>query len=119
MKEWLRQHQDYVPYGLDPTNSTSHQLRDGLKRLGWSVRETDSQVQLVPPDSSNSECVIAAVLGDEGGDSEAGEPETVFALEYQLRDFIAQISVQFLSKANACIYTLIRPVVMESSFRRL
>ena len=34
LKEWLRQHPDQVPAGLDATSSTSHQLRYGLRRLG-------------------------------------------------------------------------------------
>ena len=33
MKEWLRQHPQHIPLGLDPTMSTSHQLRNGLRRL--------------------------------------------------------------------------------------
>ena len=37
MKEWLRQHPHHLPAGLDATASTSHQLRNGLRRLGWSV----------------------------------------------------------------------------------
>jgi hypothetical protein len=30
MKEWLRQHPDSIPAGLDATDSTSQQLRNGL-----------------------------------------------------------------------------------------
>lgn len=97
MKEWLRQHPDRVPNGIDPTHSTSHQLRDGLKKDGWSVDETDFQVRLVPPDARSSDAV-ESVLGDLDEGLETKEPETSFALEYQLRDFIAQnlgaISVQ-------------------------
>ena len=29
MKEWLRQHPDHIPSGLDGTSSTSHELRNG------------------------------------------------------------------------------------------
>jgi hypothetical protein len=49
MKEWLRQNPENIPAGLDPNNSTSHQLRDGLRRAGWHLRETADQVILVPP----------------------------------------------------------------------
>lgn len=82
MKEWLRQHREQVPLppGLDPTASTSHELRRGLVRLGWSVQETPSEVRLILPGSSASE-----VLGNDDDSDEAA-----FALEFQLRDFIAQ-----------------------------
>ncbi|HML18002.1 MAG TPA: hypothetical protein VK419_13310, partial [Bryobacteraceae bacterium] len=49
MKEWLRQHPDRVPAGLNATLSTSHELRNGLKKMGWSVQMTDSEVRLVMP----------------------------------------------------------------------
>lgn len=48
MKEWLRQHPDQLP-GWDANGSTSHQLRDALKKKGWSVQETDSEVRLIMP----------------------------------------------------------------------
>jgi endonuclease len=91
MKQWLRQHPEQVPPGLDATSSTSHQLRGALKRSGWSIDENDSEVRLVPPGSSLAEANVTAVLG---GDVEAEDaPEDSdprFGLEYQLRDFLAQ-----------------------------
>jgi hypothetical protein len=86
MKEWLRQHPDRVPKGLDPTSRTSHQLRDGLKRLAWAVHETESQVRLVPPDAPP----LPPDIFDEEEEGESEKEESSFALEYQLRDFIAQ-----------------------------
>jgi hypothetical protein len=85
MKEWLRQHPQHLPPGLDATASTSHQLWKGLRRLGWSVQETASEVRLFPLGSPPPE-----VLDGEDDSDEAGTPETAFGLEYQLRDFIAQ-----------------------------
>ena len=85
MKEWLRQNPQHVPSGLDATASTSHQLRNGLRRLGWSVQENVSEVRLIPPGSPP--------LPDFGEDDNSNEAETAeasFGLEYQLRDFIAQ-----------------------------
>lgn len=49
MKQWLRQHPEAVPPGLDPSGNTSHALRNGLKRSGWKVRETRTEVHLLPP----------------------------------------------------------------------
>jgi hypothetical protein len=91
MKEWLRQHPDSIPAGLDPTFSTSHQLRNGLRTLGWSVQETATEERLMKPGSSQLEATIEAVLGEEGeGNDSAEENAAAFELEYQLRDFIAQ-----------------------------
>jgi hypothetical protein len=92
LKEWLRQHPQHIPPGLDATTSTSHELRHGLRRMGWSVHETPSEVRFISP-SANSEAAAASVdmiLGEDN-DPEASEiSEASFALEYQLRDFIAQ-----------------------------
>jgi endonuclease len=85
MKEWLRQHPQRLPSGLDATSSTSHQLRNGLRREGWSVQETESEVRLIVPGSRAPE-----VFG-EGDDSDETEAcDASFGLEFQLRDFIAQ-----------------------------
>jgi hypothetical protein len=89
MKEWLRQHPKHLPEGLDATFSTSHQLRDSLRRFGWTVQETDSEVRLIFPNSAN-ETTGEKVFGEEVGSEEAETPEASFALEFQLRDFIAQ-----------------------------
>jgi len=91
MKEWLRQHPDHISPGLDPTSSSSHQLRNGLKKMGWSVESLDNEVRLIMPGTIYRKENIDAVLGEDGGESEdiAGVGAS-FTLEYQLRDFIAQ-----------------------------
>lgn len=48
MKERLRQRPASIPSGLDATNSTSHQLRDGPRRLGWTVHATMDDVRHAP-----------------------------------------------------------------------
>lgn len=90
MKEWLRQHPQHVPSGLDATSSTSHQLRNGLRRMGWSVQETPSEVRLILPGSGAAEAAVGTVLGEEVDFDEPETPEASFGLEFQLRDFIAQ-----------------------------
>jgi RecB family endonuclease NucS len=90
MKEWLRQHPEHIPSGLDATSSTSHQLRDGLRRVGWSIQETPTEVRLLMPGAAASETAIDAVLGEDTEVEESEAPGTSFALEYQLRDFMAQ-----------------------------
>jgi endonuclease len=49
MKEWLRQHPEHVPPGRDATASTAWQLRDGLKKLGWSADVTETEVRMMMP----------------------------------------------------------------------
>ena len=97
MKEWLRQHPDSVPDGLDATLSTSHRLQTGLRAAGWSVETSDTEVRLVRPADSSRREQIDDVLGpvtDEtsevGDDNDSALPEATFALEYQLRDFLSQ-----------------------------
>jgi endonuclease len=90
MKEWLRQHPEHLPSGLDATSSTSHQLRSALRRLGWLVQETPSEVRLIPSGGRATETTIDAVLGEDATSDEAETPEASFGLEFQLRDFIAQ-----------------------------
>lgn len=90
MKEWLRQNPEHIPAGLDPTQSTSHQLRDGLKKLGWIVEELLGETRLLKSDVKSS---IRDVLGDDEEAEDSDKPEQIgatFALEYQLRDFLAQ-----------------------------
>jgi RecB family endonuclease NucS len=91
MKQWLRQHPDQVPPGLDATASTSHQLRGALKRSGWSIDENESEVRLVPPGSGVVDANVNAVLGGEPEAEDGSDDlDPRFGLEYQLRDFLAQ-----------------------------
>lgn len=92
MKEWLRQHPEHMPAGLspDPSNSTSHQLRNGLRKQGWEINETPNEVRLVKPGAANLSANIDAVIGEADGEDGADEAEASFTLEYQLRDFLAQ-----------------------------
>jgi endonuclease len=91
MKEWLRQHPDETPSRLDPTSSTSHQIRDALRKAGWSIKETDTQVLLMKPSGGDDTATIDQVLGTTEEDPDESDPADVsFSLEYQLRDFLAQ-----------------------------
>ncbi|HEY1580448.1 MAG TPA: endonuclease NucS domain-containing protein [Terracidiphilus sp.] len=89
MKEWLRQHPEHIPTGCDGTSSTSHELRNGLKKSGWTIQATDTEIRLIMPGDARLETTIEEVLGDEDSD-EGALSEASFALEYQLRDFLAQ-----------------------------
>ncbi len=90
MKEWLRQHPNENETGLDPTSRTSHELRNALRKAGWSVTETDTQV-LLQPAGSGGTAILDQILGPTGDEAGDNEPEEAsFSLEYQLRDFLAQ-----------------------------
>jgi hypothetical protein len=84
MKEWLRAHPQSVPSGLDATTSTSHQLRNALRRQGWTVDEDDSEVRLTPPG------MLPPDKKSDADDFESEESNTAsFGLESHLQDFIA------------------------------
>jgi hypothetical protein len=92
MKEWLRQHPEHIPVGLDGMTSTSHELRNGLKKKGWSVQVKDTEVRLIMSGAAGLESTINDVLGNDESDesAEGDDSQQTFALEYQLRDFLAQ-----------------------------
>ena len=50
LKRWLRENPDRVPPGLDPDNNTSHELRSGLKKLGWELQFTSNEALIIQPD---------------------------------------------------------------------
>ena len=87
MKQWLRDHPEELPEDCDyPTSKkTSHQLRDALKKKGWTVQETPSEVLLTPPGVT-----LQVPLSENEGSEDEDLPEAEFTLEYQLRDFLAQ-----------------------------
>lgn len=83
MKEWLRSNPQHLPSGVDTRMSTSHQLRGILKKQGWTIREGEDEILLVPP----SEKIPSLDKFLEEETYETDEPG--FGLETQLRDFIA------------------------------
>lgn len=90
MKQWLRDHPEHLPPGVETANSTSHQLRSILRKQGWTMMESPNEISLIPPGAHASD--VENILGQAEGDSEAAaqyDDEIAFSLEYQLRDFIA------------------------------
>lgn len=92
MKEWLRQNLSFVGEGLDPTHSTSQQLRASLRKQGWSLQETDTEFRLIPPGAPiETGSVLKEILEEPDREQIAESSEdAAFGLEYQLRDFLAQ-----------------------------
>ncbi|MCE5985217.1 endonuclease NucS domain-containing protein [Pseudomonas sp. LF19] len=89
MKEWCRQNPGEAPL-IDP-NTNSQQLRRAFARMGWVVEETETQVLVLHPGTPKT--AIQAIenedLAQEGEDTPDSDRETVFELEWQLRDFIS------------------------------
>jgi hypothetical protein len=87
MKAWLRQHPEHMPPGIDsdPRKSNSHQLRTGLKRMGWTMDESSTQVQLFPPGEQS----WITTLSEKEDEAPPADAVQTFAFETQLRDFIA------------------------------
>ena len=50
LKQWLRENPEENPPGMHPDENTSHELRRGLKKLGWRLQFTPSEVLIIKPD---------------------------------------------------------------------
>ncbi len=91
MKQWLRQNPEHIPSGCDATLSTSQQLGAGLRKLGWTMQETDREFRMIPPGAHLPKgSVLDESLELEIDENEESSDDTYFGLEYQLRDFLAQ-----------------------------
>ncbi|WP_201023374.1 endonuclease NucS domain-containing protein [Pseudomonas syringae] len=90
MKDWCRQNPDKAP-PLDPNETNSQALRRGFIRMGWLTEETDTQVLILHPGTSKAtvEAIENEDLALDDVDTPDSDRETVFELEWQLRDFIA------------------------------
>jgi hypothetical protein len=50
LKQWLRENPDNLPPGMHPDDNTSHELRRGLKKIGWRLQFTPIEVVVIRPD---------------------------------------------------------------------
>ncbi len=64
MREWLRQNPQYVPEGLDASDSNSHQLRRALRKKGWELEELNDRVLLIKPEDGDTS-FADKLLGEE------------------------------------------------------
>ena len=86
LKQWLRDHPEEIPAGLDASDSTSHRLRDGLRKQGWRVEERETEVLLFKDGSVPA----SESVGESEEEASDTGPDAAFGLEWQLRDFLAQ-----------------------------
>lgn len=99
MKEWLRQHPDHVPVGLDATSSTSHELRRGLRHNGWIMQEQDNKVLLIRPDE-NDDVAYANGIELAGTDTEDEGDNEKEILEAEEITFGLERDMQKALRAN-------------------
>jgi hypothetical protein len=90
MKDWLRKHPEALPKGFHPDANTSHQLRNALRRIGWTVKTTDDEVRMVPPDVSYDQSTMSVLGEPEEDETLDTSEEFEFSVESHLRDFLAR-----------------------------
>ncbi|MGF6611867.1 hypothetical protein OKW45_006789 [Paraburkholderia sp. WSM4175] len=98
MKKWCRLHPEQTPAGMSAAASggdNSQRLRRGFEKMGWSVVETSAEVRIQRPgEAGQAEELLGDITGDteslsESGDDTESLADTVFHLERQLQEFIA------------------------------
>ncbi|MBI3934971.1 MAG: DUF91 domain-containing protein [Acidobacteria bacterium] len=72
MKQWLRQHPEHLPTGMDTHINTSHQLRLALQNKGWRVEVRANEVRLIMPAGDGDVSFVNALPSD---DSETDEDD--------------------------------------------
>jgi hypothetical protein len=94
LKEWLRQNPDQIPAGLDATGSTSHQLRLGLRRMGWTMEESPTEVRLIRPGTATGAGIVGEILGPVDQTDEASDA-AFFTLATSLEILSPRISIRY------------------------
>ncbi|WP_321800803.1 DUF91 domain-containing protein [Burkholderia sp. BCC1988] len=98
MKKWCRLHPEQTPPGMSAAASggdNSQRLRRGFEKLGWSVVETPTEVRIQRPgEAGQAEELLGDMTGDaealpESSDDSESLADTVFHVERQLQEFIA------------------------------
>jgi hypothetical protein len=78
-----------MPTGFDVINGTSHQMRSALRRSGWTMQETPTEIRLLAPGTEDKAPMVDHVLGSAEDQEEEAPSPPAFSLEAHLRDFLA------------------------------
>jgi len=94
MKKWCRLHPEQTPLGMSAENGgdNSQRLRRGFEKMGWSVIETPTEVRIHRTgEASQAEELLGRDSDEQLATRDDSESiaETVFHLERQLQEFIA------------------------------
>jgi hypothetical protein len=97
LKQWLRENPRENLPGMHPDESTSHQLRRGLKDIGWRLEFSANEVLLIKPDDTGSTSYASSLIeereGEEPEESSLADDEMVeltFGLERDLQSALRQ-----------------------------
>jgi len=96
LKDWVRQNQNSLPNELDG-NQTSHKMRQILKRNGWSLVFTETEVFVIRPDENgNIDYANSKIAGNQRNDTDEKkyiniskediEPEICFIDDIKISD---------------------------------
>ncbi len=86
MKQWLRDHAEYLPAGMHPDSNTSHALRSALKKQGWRLEIRSDQVLVIKPNDAGDTSFTSEVLPEASEDDDVVEAEEItFGLERDLQ----------------------------------
>jgi RecB family endonuclease NucS len=86
MKAWLRANPSYLPAGLHPDTSTSHQLRRALRDNGWRQEDQPDRVLLIRPEDKGADALVEALNAETEDDEQLIEAgEITFGLERDLQ----------------------------------
>lgn len=90
LKEWIRKNPVVLP-NADTSIHTSHQIRGMLKKKGWTLEITDTEVLAFPPETDPAalDAYVEVATSDALDESDEPDSELSFELEFQLRDFLA------------------------------
>jgi RecB family endonuclease NucS len=86
LKGWLRANPQFLPMGMDPGTSTSHELRRALRSQGWGLEDRPDQVLVIKPNDRGETTFVGPVMDtdpEEPADME--EEEVTFGLERDLQ----------------------------------
>ncbi len=76
---------------MNPNTTNSQALRRGFAKMGWVIETTETQVLILRPGTPKNtvQVIESEELALDEQDTPDSDRETVFELEWQLRDFIA------------------------------
>lgn len=106
MKEWLRQHPEHAPPGLDATGTNSRRVARALRARSWQVQESTTDYRLILPGTVAGAELVTDVLGGAETNDIDDAAAVSFDLEAQLRDFIvANLSLIQVGNHRVSVFT--------------
>src|SRR5688572_9494717 len=80
-KSWLKLNSQFVPTGMDATESTTYQLRRALKKIGWEIEELPDRVLVIKPDEKKDTSYADELLGEDTEISAETDEEVLIEAE--------------------------------------